>query len=82
MYIIFNTVHAISDMNNIRNFQDFEEYIRKLKPEQADRKSDRQSNLMHKQFSTLMESVKKPGWHTQRLSLARHYNWRKFYNQL
>ena len=36
------------------NFKTFEEYLRELKREQTDRKTNR----MHKHFSTLLESVK------------------------
>ena len=49
-YTIFNAVYAVSDMNNI-NFKRFEEHLRELERAKI--------NRLHKQFSTLMESVKK-----------------------
>ena len=42
-YTIFNTVHAMSDINNIYqfiNFKTFEEYLLELKHEQTDRQTE------------------------------------------
>ena len=37
----------------------FEEYLRELERAQTDGQTERQTNQMHKHFSTLLESVKK-----------------------
>ena len=39
-----------------KNFKTFEKYLRELK--RADRQVDRQTNRVHKKFSTLLECVK------------------------
>ena len=49
IYTIFNTIHAVSDMNNMYQFQIFEEYLRSLERVQT----ERQTNRMHKHLSTL-----------------------------
>ena len=68
MYTIFNTVCAMSYMNNIINFKTFEDYLRELERGQTDRQTECinifqlywkvLTNRMHKHFSTLLESVK------------------------
>ena len=58
LHIIFNTVHSISDINNTCiNFTTFEEYLRELEYAQTDGQTERQTNQMHKHFSTLSENV-------------------------
>ena len=58
---IFNTVHVILDMNNIFKFQNIWRIftrVRACADGQTDRRTIRQTNRMHKHFSTLLESVK------------------------
>ena len=54
MFNVFNEVHAMSDMNNIYQFQDIWKIFTRVRA-----RSDRQTNRMHKHFSTLLESVSK-----------------------
>ena len=54
IHTIFNTVHAMSDMNNIYQFHDIWRIFTRVRA-----RTDRQTNRMHKHFSTLLESVKK-----------------------
>ena len=41
MHTIFNTVHAMSDMNNIYQFQDIGKYLLELDRAQTDRQTDK-----------------------------------------
>ena len=41
------------------HFKIFEEYLQELECAQTDRRTGRQTNRMHKHFSTLLGSVKK-----------------------
>ena len=62
IYTIFNTVHAMSDMNNIYQFQDIWRIFTRVRARtgrRTDGQTGRQTNRMHKHFWTLLESVKK-----------------------
>ena len=57
IYTIFNTVHAMSDINNIYQFQNIWRILTRVRAWTYGQ-TDRQTNRMHKHFSTLLESVK------------------------
>ena len=48
----------MSGMNNIYHFQEFEEYLQELERGMSDKRTDRQTNRLHKHFSTSLPSVK------------------------
>ena len=61
MHTIFNTVYAILDMKKYINSKIFENYIWELKLSKPDEQTgittERQTNQMHKHFSTLLKYV-------------------------
>ena len=55
-YTIFNTVHAISDMNKVYKFQDIRRTFTRVK-DYTDGRTGRQINRMHNLFPTVLESI-------------------------
>ena len=62
---LFNTVHSMSNINNMYQFQDIWRIFTRGRARtdrrterRTDRQTNRQTNRMHKHFSTLLESVK------------------------
>ena len=66
IYTIFNTVHAMSDKNNIYQFQDITKIFTRVRA-WTDGQTDKQTECI-KHFSTLLESVNK-----------NRKNWKKFH---
>ena len=58
IHTIFNTVHSASGMSNIFKFQDICRIFTGVRA-CTDGQTDRQTNQIHKHFSTLLESFKK-----------------------
>ena len=59
--IIFDTNLSISNVNNIHKVQDISRKFTELECTQRDKKTGRQTNRMHKHFSTMLKCVQNNG---------------------